>query len=154
MTYLGNQNPSIWTRLQRLLNLRTPFDSSPPFMPVVVANSPDAYAEKFVHATSVATSTHSFTFGNVNNSSKDLYITSLMVTQESGLTDISVYSFSAVINGSSKVIMDVRVGAGYPENVIFNPPIPIKVDCITDNITVTQTGASTGMRVTVMGYQM
>lgn len=157
MAWLSNENGSLFTRLQRLLNLKNQFGSSTPFLPVLVVNAPDAYAEKQVFASIDAGGSQAGTLGIVGNPGKDLYLTHLEISQESAVTTSGgVISITVLVNGSEKRLAHLS----YPATTVTNNrlsldfSIPIKVDVAANNIIVTDSGSDNTTFVSAVGYQM
>jgi len=157
MTYLPSENPSLWIRLQNLLQFRTPVSASPPFLATVQVNAPDAYAEKQKFA--VLNGSGNASFGNTGAPEKNLYITDVMISLASVATsDTGQVVLNAVINGQSVPIATCAVNgtatASGNGNNTTNFRVPVKVDLIANNISLTNSFNIDYVEVIVKGYQM
>jgi len=134
-------------------------DRSPPLQPVILVNSPDAFAEKAVSATYSTTSTGNTQLGKSTDANNNdfIYLTSITwsllgaaVGTTGTLVEIQVTQF-----GDRKKVYWAHVITNQrnSNSIVFN--VPIKIDIGSANVRIIVSGeVPTSLDFTFWGYQM
>lgn len=155
-----NQNRGILTRILRLLGIGQIPSEPLDLEPVLVANSPDSYAEFQLTGGNSASGTgfQTATFGNPLDARKEIYITAITLSHIG--IDGSFSNVDALIDGAYKpliVALGWGLGLGAAATgatcLSVSFPVPKKIDNAVDNLRL-QTSSSSLSAYTIHGYQV